>query len=87
VRKELQAVAHGFGSGQSGAPEVDRRNVVLRSSCRAGRPPKRKRIKKCSTPLTLEEEYQLLSGRSMSSIRPKVESASKYRMRLSGLCA
>ena len=34
---------------------------------------------------SLDEEYQLLSGKVDEQYQTKVESASKYRMRLSGI--
>ena len=41
--------------------------------------------KKTGRPATLEEEYELLSGKVDDQYQTKVESASKYRMRISGI--
>jgi hypothetical protein len=41
--------------------------------------------KKRERPATLEEEYQLLTGKIDDQYQTKVESASKYRLRLSGI--
>jgi hypothetical protein len=41
--------------------------------------------KKTGRPATLEEEYDLLSGKVDDQYQTKVESASKYRMRISGI--
>ena len=41
--------------------------------------------KQKSTSASLEEEYQLLSGKVDDQYQTKVESASKYRVRLSGI--
>lgn len=40
---------------------------------------------KATAPTTLEDEYQLLAGKVDDQYQTKVESASKYRMRLSGI--
>jgi hypothetical protein len=44
-----------------------------------------KNQRKGEHPATLEEEYQLLSGKVDDQYQTKVESASKYRLRLSGI--
>jgi hypothetical protein len=41
--------------------------------------------KKTGRPATIEEEYELLSGKVDDQYQTKVESASKYRMRISGI--
>ena len=45
----------------------------------------RKDRKKSDHAASLEEEYQLLSGKVDDQYQTKVESASKYRLRLSGI--
>jgi len=76
--------AHGFGPGQSGRARGRRRNECLRSSCRAaghrsarGSEDAARRHSGRGIPASerkVDEQYQT-----------KVESASKYRMRLSGI--
>src|SRR5882724_1782595 len=82
LRRELQAVRS--ASGNSAASEVAAGPSAYGP---AAAPPRTEaqEDQKIQHAATLEEEYQLLSGKVDEQYQTKIESASKYRMRLSGI--
>ncbi len=81
LRKELDAVRAGSGTSNPPMSEVadDHRADSTSTSAAGQDDPNIQRA------AALEEEYQLLSGKIDEQYQTKVESASRYRMRLSGI--
>jgi hypothetical protein len=84
LRKELQAVRTASVPGNPAAAEIGAGTSAYGP---AAAPPRteEQEDQKMQHAATLEEEYQLLSGKVDEQYQTKVESASKYRMRLSGI--
>jgi hypothetical protein len=83
LRRELEAVRSASAGNSPGPAES-----VAASSAYApavASQPGVQEDQKMEHAATLEEEYQLLSGKVDEQYQTKVESASKYRMRLSGI--
>jgi hypothetical protein len=81
LRRELQAVRTASGVGNPAASELAAGTSAYGSATEA----QRTEAQEDQHAATLEEEYQLLSGKIDEQYQTKVESASKYRMRLSGI--
>jgi len=83
LRKELQAVR---GTGGAASPSTSELATGTTAYGPSSAPPADDRDDhKMQHAATLDEEYQLLSGKVDEQYQTKVESASKYRMRLSGI--
>jgi hypothetical protein len=78
------AVATGDSGAAGGSPSV-LQNVLLNGAPQGAEQDQREDQKKGEHAAKLEEEYQLLSGKVDDQYQTKVESASKYRLRLSGI--
>jgi len=83
LRRELERVRAASASG-SPASEVADANSYTSTSIEPTTSPEVEDRSMRHT-ATLDEEYQLLSGKVDEQYQTKVESASKYRMRLSGI--
>jgi hypothetical protein len=98
LRRELEEVRAGVVPGNAALTTVAAKSPAssseyasgLQSAARSADPGKEesdnhKDQKKTEHAATLDEEYQLLSGKVDDQYQTKVESASKYRLRLSGI--
>ena len=100
LRRELDEVRAGAGSQNavlkdavaksaatvSKAPSGNLQSVLENGAPQEEKPDqKQEEQKKGEHAATLDEEYQLLSGKVDDQYQTKVESASKYRLRLSGI--
>ena len=86
VRRELEEMRAPSGSGNAGVMEA----VARTSASGSGAPganaaDEEQDQKKGARAATLDEQYELLSGKIDDQYQTKVESASKYRVRLSGI--
>ena len=82
LRRELEAVR----AASAGSPTAAESAAGLSAYAPAAAPPQEVQTdQKMQHAATLEEEYQLLSGKVDDQYQTKIESASKYRMRLSGI--
>jgi hypothetical protein len=84
LRKELEAVRAASGSPAPSSAEVAPGTTAY-GPATAAQPADDRDDQKMRHAATLDEEYQLLSGKVDEQYQTKVESASKYRMRLSGI--
>ncbi len=82
LRKELEAVRAGSAPGGSTAPMVAEAAGYGPAAASPSAAPENIKPPRAAS---LDEEYQLLSGKVDEQYQTKVESASKYRMRLSGI--
>ena len=91
LRRELDEVRAGTGPRNAGVRDAVAKSETTNSeaaagSLQSGAPEDQKEDqKKGEHAASLEEEYQLLSGKVDDQYQTKVESASKYRLRLSGI--
>jgi len=86
LRRELNAVRSGSEIQRTSANEpVAAASAQYGTSSPASTPQTPDDRKKSEHTANLEEEYQLLSGKVDEQYQTKIESASKYRMRLSGI--
>lgn len=82
LRHELEAVR----AASAGNVSVPDESASATNGAAVAAPPQEvQEGQKMQHAATLEEEYQLLSGKVDEQYQTKVESASKYRMRLSGI--
>jgi hypothetical protein len=82
LRRQLEAVRGAPGGSNAGASEA------ATAAGAYATPPSQavaEEDQKMQHAATLDEEYQLLSGKVDEQYQTKIESASKYRMRLSGI--
>jgi hypothetical protein len=85
LRKELEAVRSGSGlqeRARAGVAPVGAAQEMTAAGAPDQEVPKEKKQERAAS---LEEEYELLSGKVDEQYQTKVESASKYRVRLSGI--
>ena len=86
LRRQLEAVRAGSGMQRVAATETtDAASTQYGTSPGEARTEAREDGKKAAHAASLDEEYQLLSGKVDEQYQTKVESASKYRLRLSGI--
>jgi hypothetical protein len=83
LRRELEAVRAGSAGNSTG--QAESAEVSSAYAPGPGPAPDVPEDQKMRHAATLEEEYQLLSGKVDDQYQTKIESASKYRMRLSGI--
>jgi hypothetical protein len=84
LRRALEAVRAASAGSSLGAAEVAA-GAGAYGPAPATLPAEDREDRKMQHAATLDEEYQLLSGKVDEQYQTKVESASKYRMRLSGI--
>ena len=87
VRRELEEMRAPSGTGNGVVMEAVARTNGSSSGAPSGTVPEEEQQdqKKHDHTATLDEEYELLSGKIDDQYQTKVESASKYRVRLSGI--
>ncbi len=82
LRRELEAVRAASAAGSPAAAVAAETGAYSTASVPSAQD---REDQKALHAATLDEEYQLLSGKVDEQYQTKVESASKYRMRLSGI--
>jgi outer membrane murein-binding lipoprotein Lpp len=86
IRRELEEVRAQSGPGKPVVMDaVARTEAANQAGTYANAQDEQKDRKKAERGATLDEEYELLSGKIDDQYQTKVESASKYRVRLSGI--
>jgi hypothetical protein len=87
VGRELEEVRSQSGSGKAVVMDAVARTDAANPATANGnaQDEERQDRKKADRSATLDEEYELLSGKIDDQYQTKVESASKYRVRLSGI--
>ena len=87
LRRELESVRASSGPQRAlvaeSAPQAEAASYALASGETPAASPQD--LRKAERAATLEEEYQLLSGKIDEQYQTKVESGSRYRVRLSGI--
>src|SRR5580700_2899178 len=85
LRRELDEIRTGTEPRNASLKNAVVQNVSRDNALQDEQPDQQEEHKKSEHAASLEEEYQLLSGKVDDQYQTKVESASKYRLRLSGI--
>src|SRR6202521_4118337 len=85
AKSETTSAEAAAGSSQDGLPNVLQNDAPQENQYGDQEEDQKEGQKKSEHAASLEEEYQLLSGKVDDQYQTKVEAASKYRLRLSGI--
>jgi hypothetical protein len=85
LRRELDEIRTGTEPRNASLKNAVVQNVSRDNALQDEQPDQQEEHKKSEHAASLEEEYQLLSGKVDDQYQTKVESASKYRLRVSGI--